>query len=273
LVWLAAFSPSAFAGELAGWELVWNDEFDGAMLDLTKWEFEVNGNGGGNHELQYYVTNNVRLEGGTLRIEARKERYVGPEGARDYTSARIRTRGKGDWTYGRFEVRARLPAGRGLWPAVWLLPTQERYGSWPHSGEIDMMELLGDKPAKVLGTLHYSNAEGNHRYRGTNLTLVGSTFADGFHDFGLEWERGAFRWYVDGRLYQTQTNWVQRRGEFPAPFDQPFHLLLNVAVGGDLPGNPDAETAFPQAMVVDYVRVYRRRPRRGKRIVFSPAAH
>jgi len=254
-----AFCPGAFGADPAGWELVWHDEFDGVALDPTKWEFEVNGKGGGNHELQYYLTNNVRVGDGMLRIEARKEQYTGPDGTREYTSSRIRTRHKGDWTYGRFEIRARLPSGRGLWPAIWLLPTGERFGSWPHSGEIDLMELVGHKPAEVLGTLHYSDRQGRHRYHGTNTTLMTGTFADSFHDFRLEWERGVFRWYVDDRLYQTQTNWTRRRGEYPAPFDQPFHLLLNVAVGGGLPGNPDASTTFPQAMVVDYVRVYRRK--------------
>jgi len=240
-----------------GWKLVWSDEFDGNSLDLSKWEFEVNAHGGGNNELQYYTTNNARVANGFLVIEARKEHYTGPGGTREYTSARIRTRGKGDWQYGRFDIRAKLPQGKGIWPAIWMLPTDQRYGGWPHSGEIDIMELLGQEPNKVYGTLHYSGPQG-HRYKGTNFVLRTGTFANDFHLFGFEWEPSAVRWYVDGALYQTQTNWQSRAKPFPVPFDQRFHLILNLAVGGNWPGNPDATTTFPQTMTVDYVRVYRR---------------
>jgi beta-glucanase (GH16 family) len=249
----------ASAADPPGWELVWSDEFDGPTLDLSKWEFEVNARGGGNNELQYYVTNNVRLRDGLLIIEAHKERYSGREGTRDYTSSRIRTKRKGDWLYGRFDIRARSPRGKGIWPAIWMMPTDEKYGGWPHSGEIDIMELLGQEPAKVHGTLHYSRPGGRHSYTGTNTTLATGTFADDFHVFRLDWETNLVRWYVDDRLYQTQTNWQSRNPPYPAPFDQRFHLILNVAVGGNWPGNPDATTAFPQAMAVDYVRVYRRK--------------
>jgi beta-glucanase (GH16 family) len=246
------------AADPPGWELVWSDEFDGAALDLSKWEFEVNARGGGNNELQYYVTNNVRLRDGHLVIEARREQYTGPEGTRDYTSSRLRTRRKGDWLYGRFDVRAKMPDGRGLWPAIWMMPTDARYGGWPHSGEIDIMEFLGHEPDKVHGTLHYSRPGGRHTYTGTNTTLASGTFAEDFHVFRLEWGTHAMRWYVDDRLFQTQTNWQSRTNAFPAPFDQRFHLILNLAVGGNWPGSPDATTTFPQQMVVDYVRVYRR---------------
>ncbi len=193
-----------------------------------------------------------------LIIEARKGRYTGPGGTRDYTSARIRSRGKGDWCYGRFEIRAKLPRGKGMWPAIWMLPTDQRYGGWPSSGEIDIMESLGHEANKVHGTLHYAGPRG-HASKGTSYTLRSGTFADEFHVFQLEWEERAMRWYVDGLLYQTQTNWHSRTKPFPAPFDERFHLLLNLAVGGNWPGNPDATTVFPQAMAVDYVRVYRRK--------------
>ena len=247
------------ADQPPAWNLVWNDEFDGEALDLSKWEFEVNARGGGNNELQYYVTNNVRLHAGLLLIEARKERYTGPEGTRDYTSSRIRTKRKGDWRYGRFEARARLPKGQGIWPAIWMLPTDQRYGGWPNSGEIDIMELVGHEPNKVHGTLHYGDPIKRHAYRGTNFTLATGTFADDFHVFRCDWAPGEMRWYVDGEPYQMQTNWHTRTNSFPAPFDQRFHLILNLAVGGNWPGNPDVATTFPQAMVVDYVRVYQRR--------------
>jgi beta-glucanase (GH16 family) len=250
---------AASAADPSGWELIWSDEFDGSALDLSKWEFEVNARGGGNNELQYYVTNNARVRDGQLTIEARREKYTGPGGTRDYTSSRIRTKRKGDWQYGRFDIRAKLPTGRGIWPAIWMMPTDEKYGGWPHSGEIDIMELLGHEPNKVHGTLHYSRPGGRHTYTGTNTTLAHGSFADDFHVFRLDWETNTIRWYVDDRLFQTQTNWQSRATPFPAPFDQRFHLILNLAVGGNWPGNPDAATTFPQSLVVDYVRVYRRK--------------
>ena len=243
----------------AGWELVWSDEFDGDSLDRSKWEFEVNASGGGNRELQYYVTNNVHVRDGLLTIEARKERYTGPEGTREYTSSRIRTRRKGDWIHGRFDIRAKLPQGKGIWPAIWMLPTDERYGGWPHSGEIDIMELLGHEPKKVYGTLHYTDARRRHTSSGTNSVLSSESFAEDFHVFRLDWEATAMRWYVDDKSFYTATNWQSGTNAFPAPFDQRFHLLLNLAVGGNWPGNPDATTQFPQAMMVDYVRVYRKK--------------
>ena len=245
--------------ERSGWELVWQDEFSGKKVDPSKWEFEVNANGGGNNELQYYLTNNARVKNGFLYVEARKEKYTGPEGTREFTSSRLRTRHRGDWKYGRFEIRAKLPIGQGYWPAIWMLPTDNVYGGWPHSGEIDIMEVLGHKPSELHGTLHYANAERRHAYRGTNTTLAAGTFADAFHVFSLEWEPHAFRWYLDNRLYQTQTNWPSGTNSFPAPFDQRFHLLLNLAVGGNWPGKPDTNTTFPQSMVVDYVRVYQKK--------------
>jgi len=247
------------AAEPSGWELIWSDEFDGPAIDLSKWEFEVNARGGGNNELQYYVTNNAQVRDGQLAIEARREKHTGPEGTRDYTSSRIRTKRKGDWQYGRLDIRGKLPQGKGIWPAIWMMPTDEKYGGWPHSGEIDIMELLGHEPNKVHGTLHYSRPGGRHTSTGTNTTLVTGSFADDFHVFRLDWAPGVMRWYVDDRVFQTQTNWQSRANPFPAPFDQRFHLILNLAVGGNWPGNPDATTTFPQAMLVDYVRVYRKK--------------
>jgi beta-glucanase (GH16 family) len=165
LIVAGLFAAQAAPADLAGWKLVWSDEFNGKSLDPAKWSFEVNAEGGGNRELQYYVTNNVTVTNGFLTITARHEAYTGPEGTREYTSSRIRTLGKGDWRYGRFEMRARLPEGRGIWPAFWMLPTESRYGGWPHSGEIDLMELVGHLPEQVHGTLHYSGPDGHHRYR------------------------------------------------------------------------------------------------------------
>src|SRR5262245_16446677 len=237
LVCLAVFTVRA-ADAPGGWELVWSDEFDGDSLDLSKWEFEVNAHGGGNRELQYYVRNNTRVHDGFLTIEARQEHYTGPEGTREYTLSRIRTRRRGDWVQGRFDCRAKLPQGKGLWPAIWMLPTDNRYGGWPQSGEIDIMELLGHEPRKIYGTLHYTARSGRHASSGGDFTLPDGSFADGFHVFRLDWELTAIRWFVDDKLYHSTTNWSSGTNAFPAPFEQRFHLLLNVAVGGNWPGNP-----------------------------------
>lgn len=242
-----------------GWKLVWNDEFNGRNIDTEKWEHEVNGWDGGNNELQYYTdrVENSYISDGCLVIKALKETYTGSDGTRDYTSARLRTANKGDWLYGRFEIRAKLPIGKGLWPAIWMLPTDWVYGGWPTSGEIDIMELVGHEPWHVFGTIHFGGS-GNHLQSGTDYSLSSGLFSDDFHVFTVEWERTEMRWYVDGNLYQTINSWSTTAAQYPAPFDQRFHLLLNVAVGGDWPGEPDATTVFPQTMKVDYVRVFQR---------------
>ena len=243
-----------------GYELVWNDEFNGTHIATVRWEHEVNGWGGGNNELQYYTDRpeNSYVENGLLYIVARKEEYTGPDGTRQYTSARMRTLNIGDWQYGRFDIRAKMPVGQGMWPAIWMLPTEWIYGGWAASGEIDIMEYLGHEPNKVYGTLHYGGTPPDNVHSGTSYTLPNGTFAAGFHLFTLEWDTTEFRWYVDGDLYQTQKEWYTQNQMYPAPFDQKFHLLLNVAVGGNWPGNPDDTTVFPQMMVVDYVRVFKK---------------
>ncbi len=256
---LVAISTVKGAAVSDDWRLVWNDEFNGDSLDLSKWEFVVDARGGGNKELQYYVTNNVRARDGFLTVEARKEHYAGPEGAREFTSSRIRTKDKGDWIQGRFDIRARLPQGRGIWPAIWMLPTDNHYRGWPRSGEIDIMELLGHEPNKVHGTLHYADIAGRRVSSSGDFTLSAASFDDGFHVFRLDWGPAGMSWYVDGKSYHTVTNWYSGTNSLPAPFDQRFHLILNLAVGGRWPGNPDATTRFPQTMVVDYVRVYQKR--------------
>lgn len=231
-----------------GWTLVWHDEFNGPDIDASKWDWEVNGNGGGNNELQYYTAsrNNSYIDSGALVIRAVKEEYLG----KHYTSARMRTLNKGDWRYGRFEARMKLPYGRGMWPAFWMLPTDWMYGGWPTSGEIDIMELVGHETNRVYGTLHWGDSPQAHQQAGGNYVLSSGTFASGFHTFVVEWDSAGFRWFVDGTQYYARTmGW---------PFDQRFHILLNVAVGGNWPGNPDEFTYFPQTMIVDYVRVYRK---------------
>jgi beta-glucanase (GH16 family) len=235
--------------------LVWSDEFNGSSLDQNKWSYQIGDGcaegicGWGNNELQYYQESNVTVSNGQLHITAKKERVR----AKSYTSGRIRTINKGDWTYGRFEARIKLPAGRGLWPAFWMLPTDEVYGGWPRSGEIDIMEYVGADPTHVLGTIHYGDAYPNNRFQGGKFDLYTGTFPEAFHDFAIEWENGVIRWFVDDILYLTKN--AADISPYHWPFDQRFHFLLNVAVGGNLGGSVD-DSIFPQTMDVEYVRVY-----------------
>ncbi|MFZ6654567.1 glycoside hydrolase family 16 protein [Undibacterium sp. TJN19] len=235
------------------WELVWQDEFEGTGLDHGKWLEETGGDGWGNHELQFYTrrSENLRVKDGMLVIEARQEDYSG----RAYTSARIKTAGLQETTYGRFEARIKIPAGQGIWPAFWLLGNNLNAAGWPGCGEIDIMENIGKEPAVIHGTMHgpgYSGAKGY----GQPFALSKDQYADDFHVFALEWEATEVRWYMDGVQYfsarpqQLAGQWV---------FDHPFFIILNLAVGGDWPGSPDATSQFPQQMLVDYVRVYRRK--------------
>ncbi|NOU98722.1 family 16 glycosylhydrolase [Paenibacillus planticolens] len=259
----ASLSPryAAAATNDSQWTLVWNDEFNNSKLDESKWNYTTGGGGYGNHELQNYTNRpeNVRVENGNLIIEAHKESYQGSQ----YTSGKLETKSKGDWTYGRYEVRAKLPEGKGMWPAIWMMPTNQNvYGGWPVGGEIDIMELLGHDPGTVYGTIHYGNP---WTHTGGNYTLPNNQkFSDDFHTFKMEWSPGEIKWYVDDILYLTKNDWFSKDNSkpsdypFPAPFDQLFYLQLNLAVGGDWPGNPDATTDWtkPKQMLVDYVRVY-----------------
>lgn len=240
------------------WELVWSDEFESSQIDTEKWNF-INGAGGyGNNELQNYTgrEKNVRIEGGNLILEAHKEDLEGSE----YTSAKVTTEGKGDWTYGRFEIRAKLPIGQGIWPAFWMMPSdQEIYGPWPSCGEIDIMEALGHEPNTTYGTLHYGNPR---KYSGTHYVLEKENFNDNYHTFTVDWLPGEIIWYVDGKEFQRQNEWFSNSNEapsnlaFPAPFDRDFFMQFNLAVGGNWPGNPDSNTNFPQQLIIDWIRVY-----------------
>lgn len=237
------------------YQLVWSDEFEGTELDLTKWEYQIgNGppSGWGNNEWEYYTDENAIVQDGYLTIVAKKENKNGF----NYTSSRIRSIHKGDWKYGKFEFRAKMPFGKGIWPAIWMMPTESVYGGWAASGEIDIMEYLGHETNKVHGTLHYGGSWPNNRNSGTSFTLTSGTFKNDFHVFTLLWKEGEIQWFVDGELYQTQTSWNTAGASFPAPFDQLFHIILNLAVGGNWPGYPDASTQFPQEFVLDYVKVY-----------------
>lgn len=258
-----AHSNSAFAQEKlvappAKMKLVWSDEFDGKSIDYSKWGIEQNAFGGGNQELQIYTDRpkNVRVANGHLILEAHRDNANVNGTGREYSSGRIRTKHRGDWKYGRVEVRAKMPIGQGIWPAIWMLPTDEVYGGWAASGEIDIMEYLGQKPNEVLGTLHYGAGWPKNAYSGDSIKLNSGTFSDDFHTFAVDWQEGKIVWLLDGKPWQTQTKWHSENGKFPAPFDQRFHLLLNLSVGGHLAGNPDTTTTFPQKFLIDYVRVY-----------------
>lgn len=283
---------SSSSSEAPQWELVWSDEFNGTEIDTSKWGFEKNCWGGGNNEQQCYTDRPVNsyVADGVLTIVAQRETFTGPntpEGdgpgtaTLPYTSARLRTKNIQEWTFGRFEIRAKLPAGQGTWPAIWMLPTNSPYGVWASSGEIDIMEAVNLKTvtgnaapeARVYGTLHYGRTWPGNKSSGAEYTLPGGINpADDFHTYALEWEEGEIRWYVDGVHFATQrdTGWYgqyMQDGKLVdapvgAPFDRhsQFHLLLNLAVGGSWAGNTNNTgiyaTVFPQKMLVDFVRVY-----------------
>ena len=242
------------------WKLVWADEFDGDTLNTEKWSYmtgtgsEYGLDGWGNNELQYYQEENVSVGDGVMTITAKRENVESSQ----YTSGRIRTINMGDWTYGRFEFRAKMPVGQGLWAAIWMLPTDSDYGGWASSGEIDIMEYLGHDTTVVHGTIHYGGQWPNNEYRGTDYETSDTAFHRDFHTFALEWEEGELRWYVDGERFQQLGTgmWYSSSAAFPAPFNKRFHLLINLAVGGNWPGSPDGSTVFPQDLVIDYVRVY-----------------
>ena len=283
---------------VSDWQMVWSDEFEGSAIDTNKWNYELNCDGGGNNEKQCYTDSeqNAFIADGVLNIVA----LPAEEGAeKPYTSARLNTRYNADFTYGRFEVRAKLPSGQGSWPAFWMLPTDEVYGTWPRSGEIDVLESVnlktpdedGGIESSIHGTLHYGRAWPDNSYTGQEYKFPEDTNpADDFHTYAVEWQEGEIRWYVDGYLYATQrqsevrTNasgeavGLKHRGWFAeyfeqgsgeltthwdsAPFDKDFHLLLNLAVGGDWPENVNDlgvdASAFEngQTFAIDYVRVY-----------------
>jgi beta-glucanase (GH16 family) len=244
--------------------LVWSDEFDAPQLDPDVWYFEsgdgtqYDNPGWGNNELQWYSPDNAEIRDGMLVINVREESQSG----KHYTSARITTVDRFAFRYGRIEARMRLPGGQGIWPAFWLLPQDFAYGAWAASGEIDVMEAINIGAAggnTVLGTLHYGGIFPDNIYTG-NEHSVATDVASNFHSYALEWDESEMRWYVDDVLYAAQNSWSSVTADFPAPFDQPFYILLNVAVGGNLPGAPDAATVFPATMEVDYVRIYSGEP-------------
>jgi beta-glucanase (GH16 family) len=288
---IAALAMPAAAAPADAWSLVWSDEFDGDKIDRAKWGFDVDCWGGGNEEHQCYTKSgrNAGIEDGKLVITARYERVTGPalpehlrrtsatpeaEATRDISSARLTTRGKAAWRYGKIEVRAKLPQGQGTWPAIWMLPEKDRYGAWAASGEIDILEAVnlgvpcakcpGGRENTILGTLHFGGKWPNNKHKGEEVPFP-EVLDGGFHTYTVEWFPDRMTWLVDGKPYAVRTadEWSTTgsaaRG---APFDQPFHLILNLAIGGKL-----AETrglggvrldGYPKRMEVDWVRVWQK---------------
>jgi hypothetical protein len=237
-----------------GYEKTWQDEFSGTSLDLTSWGFDVGGGGWGNNELQYYTENrpeNVFLNNGNLVIQAKKESFSG----REYTSSRLITKNKRTFTFGRVDIRAKLPKGKGVWPALWMLGTKIDQVSWPNCGEIDIMEVIGSIPNRVHGTVHYGPQGAGSTQKTGTYTLPTGDFSDKFHVFSLNWTADNMEFLMDDIVY-FRTNRSQVGSIYP--FNEPFFFIFNVAVGGNWPGAPDATTVFPQQMVVDYVRVFKK---------------
>lgn len=240
---------------LADWKLVWSDEFNGSSIDTNHWKFETgNHNGWGNNELEFYTgrPDNAYVSNGVLHVVARREGTNGYA----YTSARMKSEGLFSQKYGRFEFRAKFPQGKGYWPALWLMPHHSTYGGWPSCGEIDIVENRGDYPAVVQGTIHYAGRDGGHLQSTDLYTFAPGNGAGNFHTYLLEWTTNSISWYVDNQLYETQTNWSTSGAPYPAPFDQPFYIIMNLAVGGIYDGDPDTNTVFPGEMQVDYIRIY-----------------
>jgi beta-glucanase (GH16 family) len=258
-----AQSHLRFSGQKANWALTWSDEFEGSSgskPDPARWVVESGGGGWGNNELEYYTDRrqNIRQQDGNLVIEALKEKFVGPNGVhRDYTSARLKTEGRFAQQYGRFEARIKVPNGKGLWPAFWMLGDNFSSADWPACGEIDIMEKGGSEPSTISGSMHGPGYSAGNALTGI-YTPPDAHFADDFHVFAVEWEARSVRFFVDGKLYATKVPADLPPGK-PWVFDHPFFIVLNLAVGGKYPGNPNNSTVFPQQMLVDYVRVYSRK--------------
>lgn len=233
------------ASSYPGYSLVWQDEFTGKSINSSVWSFELGNSGWGNNELENYTAsrNNSFVTGGYLVIEARQESL----GGSSYTSARMITKDKKAFTYGRVDIRAKLPYGKGIWPALWMLGSNISTVGWPTCGEIDIMELIGNQPSTVYGTLHWGPV---HQSAGSNHSLSSGIFNDQFHVFSLIWSASSMSILVDDVPYFTRAN------DNTLPFNSDFFFIFNVAVGGNWPGSPDASTVFPQRMIVDYIRVY-----------------
>lgn len=246
---VSSFIPTVTAKADTGWNLAWSDEFNGTSINTSNWKYETGGDGWGNNELEYYTnrSENARIENGNLVIEARKENYSGM----NYTSARLKSQGLKNWTYGKVEARMKLPAGQGVWPAFWMLGENISQVSWPKCGEIDIMEHINNESA-IHGTIHWDSTGNNtHAQYGAASPNIDVTQ---YHVYSIEWDASSIKWFVDGTQY-LEAN-IANNINGTEEFHKPFFILFNLAVGGNWPGNPDGSTPFPAKMYVDYVRVY-----------------
>lgn len=239
-----------------GMTLAWSDEFDGNSLNPDNWTFEMGDGcpnlcGWGNNELEFYRPQNTTVTDGFLVVEAKEESF----GGKNYTSSRMLTKGKQEFKFGRIDIRAALPEGQGLWPALWMLGANIDTVGWPASGEIDIMELTGDLPGRVLGTAHFGVNFNAHQYKtGTQMLEGDAKFSEEFHVFSINWKPDLIQWLIDDQVFHEFT--PNDTGVQPYPFNKPFYFIFNLAVGGNLPGSPDATTVFPQRLIVDYIRVF-----------------
>lgn len=250
--------------QLDGYTLLWHDEFNGTEMDESIWNYEPHAPGWVNNELQQYTksTENVYVQNGSLVIKANKT--VDEKGKTHYTSGKVTTQNKRDFMYGKVVARAKVPEGQGLWPAFWMMPTSEGYyGQWPKCGEIDIMEILGNQVDTAYCTIHYGEPHAEQQGRRV-LTAAEGTYASDFHEYSVEWEPGEMRFYIDDVMVLTVNDWFTcypgaKESPYPAPFNQKFYVQLNLAVGGNWPGNPDETTDFDKAKFeIDYVRVYQK---------------
>lgn len=244
-------SPKGYStsDQYPGMRLIWRDEFDGEKLGPS-WAYEIGGHGWGNNELEYYQEDNTAVREGYLIITARKENKEG----KAYTSSRLITKGKKEFQYGRVDIRAMLPKGQGIWPALWMLGNNISIVDWPACGEIDIMEMIGGvgKDNTLHGTAHWDNG-GTHASNGGSTQLTdGKIFADEFHVFSILWDSASITWFLDDAQYHVMDTTPAELSEF----HNKFYFIFNVAVGGNWPGDPDETTTFPQRLVVDYIRVF-----------------
>ncbi|GAB5525083.1 MAG: hypothetical protein Roseis2KO_29550 [Roseivirga sp.] len=246
-----------YATGSGGPELVWSDEFNGSEVDPSRWNTYVGDGcpglcGFGNNELQYYSdrAENVSVKDGKLIITAIHDSLE----SRAYSSAKLLTKDLKHWKYGRIEVMAKLPQGKGTWPAIWMLPEEKKYGGWPRSGEIDIMEHVGYNPGMIYGTVH---TESFNHMKGTQKgdSIMVADASQSFHEYAIEWRKDQIDWFIDGEPYHSFRNTGKNSDDWP--FDQPFHLILNLAVGGSWGGSRGIDDSiWPQSMEIDYVRVY-----------------
>ncbi len=244
-----------------GYELVWRDEFNEAGLNTSLWTVEHSTFGDGNNELHCYAPGNVNVSNNVLAISATDNQTTCPGNKRrDYASGMVHTRDTAAFRYAWFEVRAKVPAGQGLWPAIWLSPNNDAYGLWPRSGEIDLMELRGQNPTVARVNFHYADSNGGREQSPKDVEAEGEGFHEAFHTFALRWTETEITWFIDDVEVHSVSGWSSEVGPFPAPFDQRFFLRLNLAVGGNFPGPPDNSTSWPAVMEIDYVRVFQSFP-------------